>query len=131
MPTSMGMTAGPACTRLACAHLAASATLCWQVGHAYVTGLLRWLLPSSATYQTIERALPCCLHSPSFIAHTAGSGGDAVLPTRHPHSGDGSPHSGWLQGPWMPFPPSGEYPQDKALMPAPTDVEGFKVQGGR
>ncbi|KAL4433702.1 hypothetical protein ABPG75_000143 [Micractinium tetrahymenae] len=76
------------------------------VGHAFVTGRLRWLLPSSATYQAVERALPFCLHSPSFIAHTAGSGGDAVLPTQHPHGGDGNPHSGWLQGPWMPFPPS-------------------------
>ncbi|KAL4450677.1 hypothetical protein ABPG77_001033 [Micractinium sp. CCAP 211/92] len=76
------------------------------VGYAFATGRLRWLLPSSATYQTVERALPFCLHSPSFIAHTAGSGSDAVLPTRHAHDGDGNPHSGWLQGPWMPFPSS-------------------------
>ncbi len=56
----------------------------------------------------MERALPFCLHSPSFIAHTAGSGSDAVLPTQHAHDGDGNPHSGWLQGPWMPFPSSSE-----------------------
>lgn len=73
-----------------------------------MTGRLRWLLPSSATYQAVERALPFCLRSPSFIAHTAGSGGDSALPTRHPHDGDANPHSGWLQGPWMPFPPSSE-----------------------
>lgn len=68
-------------------------------------GALRWALPSSSTYASCERCLPSfCMNHPSFIAHTGGSGGDSVLPTRHP--GGGAPHSGWFQGSWMPFPPS-------------------------
>ena len=59
---------------------------CPQVGQLYVLGLLRWALLSSSTYQSIERSAACgsCLHSSGFIAHTAGSGGDSVLPVSRP-----------------------------------------------
>ncbi|PSC68502.1 rhomboid [Micractinium conductrix] len=80
------------------------------VGQAYAQGWLRWAQPSGAACAAIERSAACasCMApGSSFVAHTGGSGaGESLLPTRAPSAGGGDHHSGWFQGPWMPFPPS-------------------------
>lgn len=93
-----------------------------QVGYLYCLRLLSWAVPSSAAIQAAEQSAACgafCIRSPSFIAHTAATQGDSLLPTsaRAGYSDLGSPRSPrWL--PYLPFPPSTQRLSDLFASPS-------------
>lgn len=116
------------------------------MGELYILGLLRWLQPTSAALQAVERsACARCMQASSFIAHTAATASDALLPVSRPPSSSGyepiSPRSPRLF-PYLPFPPSSQrlsdlgwggsggqqQAQQAAQAPAP---QGNRLGGGQ
>lgn len=73
---------------VSCAFMRSKQThfIALQVGQLYVWGLLRWLTPSSSTFQSMESSswLEWVYTQPMYIANTGGVSG--ALPITRPPS---------------------------------------------